>query len=103
MVYIPYYAVIIGTVYLCSYNKVYIQKPLLSFNMVFKDTVSDDKLIQALIECKDEATIQAECVAKRVGLSTRQTRERLTRLAKENKIHSRQVGTGYGYRPLDTK
>jgi repressor of nif and glnA expression len=74
--------------------------------MVFKEVVTDEQILEAVMECLDEATVPADCIAKKlkakdVGIGTRRVRDRLLMLEKEGKIFSKKVGTGIGFRPIN--
>lgn len=72
--------------------------------MVFKEKATDEQIIIAVQECLEEATVPADCVAKKLkdkglDLGIRRVRERLILLEKDKKILSKKVGTGLGFRP----
>ena len=76
--------------------------------MVFEEVVTDDEILEAVNECLKEAIVPTDCIvenlkAKNLGIGVRRLRERLFLLEKDGKISSKKIGTGLGYRPVDSQ
>jgi hypothetical protein len=64
--------------------------------MVFEETVSNDKLFEALIKSMELAVVPASYVSDITGLSERRAKERLLML---DNVECVKIGSGWFFRP----
>ncbi|MDD2260613.1 MAG: winged helix-turn-helix domain-containing protein [Acholeplasmataceae bacterium] len=67
--------------------------------MKFETKYTDDKILEAIRKCLEEATVPASDVAEELGANTEYIKTRLKDMERRGVIKGRMKGRAWGFRP----